>query len=460
MSPNSMQFSSQPHQAAAVALGKSAKAAVAHANSGSSHKARSMPSQSPTGSSKPSRSPTRSRQPTPSVTPQQTSFPDVALDVSCGGSSPDSLAFESRYTYPASQRGLSPQRQGSPYGQPMHSPRSASEQDGAAQWWLSEAKRMRDEAMKVRTDRDCFRNALDDSHTEIKMLNTQVSESMAQLRHTQLALRESKSMADAARQELEQLRHWIDEAHTESRRSAAQLQGCEWQLRETRVTLENSEQSCLDLKHDNENKYAELVSLRKKVLQFEEKGGFKRAGKKFDQLEEQLAEAHDDAKKARQELESMRHQAQKSLEAERSQKEALRRQLQKYETGEDQSDSTHNLGVPMPPEGMQQSESPAPEGDGAEESKERGSGASSQGLTVRLEGSRSEEKLPTRSPKAATSALRRTVKSLPGSPRVSIHEGAQRRNQRRLKTSDTVDFSSVDLSSVLEGLSAEGLNSS
>jgi len=171
-----------------------------------------------------------------------------------------------------------------------------------ARWWLSEAKRMREEALKMRRERDRFRVAVEDAHFECRRLTAQVQEFQSQLKHTQNALRESKTMADAARRELERLRHWINEAHGESRRLSIEVQEYECQLRETRLTLDEAERSCLELKDENESKHSELVKLKEQVSLLEDMGDIGRTRDQFVKLHHDVEDARDEARRARREL--------------------------------------------------------------------------------------------------------------------------------------------------------------
>lgn len=170
------------------------------------------------------------------------------------------------------------------------------------QWWLSEAKRMREAAVKMRRERDRFRVAVEDAHFECRRLTAQVQELQSQLKHTQLALRESKSMADAARRELERLRQWIDEAHDESRRLSMEVHEYESQLQEARLTLDEAERSCQELKDENEDKDAELFTLREEVALSESMGDPSGQRDRFKVLQLDVEEARIEAAAARREL--------------------------------------------------------------------------------------------------------------------------------------------------------------
>jgi len=192
----------------------------------------------------------------------------------------------------------------------------------ATQWWLSEAKRMREAAVKMRRERDRFRVAVEDAHFECRRLAAQVQELQTQLRHTQIALRESKTMADAARRELERLRHWIEEAHDESRRLSVDVQEYEWQLHETRITLDDAERSCQELKNENEDKDSELVALQEELrLTSAGESGAQRDKTKTQRLE--IEEARAELQDVRKDLKA----TSRDLKDERISSNSLREQL-------------------------------------------------------------------------------------------------------------------------------------
>jgi len=137
-------------------------------------------------------------------------------------------------------------------------------------WWQSEAKRMREEALKMRTERDRFRAAVEDAHFECRRLAAQVQEFQSSLRTTQVALKEANAVADAARSELERLRLWVEEAHTETKRMSVEVQEYEVQLRQTKATLEEAERSCQEMKIDNDEMSTENTKLQRRIKQLEE----------------------------------------------------------------------------------------------------------------------------------------------------------------------------------------------
>merc|ERR1719235_1618061 len=147
----------------------------------------------------------------------------------------------------------------------------------------------------MRQERDRFRIAVEDAHFECRRLAAQVQELQTQLRHTQGALRDSKSMADAARRELERLRHWIDEAHAESRRLSLEVQEYEWQLKETRLTLDEAERSCQELKTENESKHLEVTELKAQVQVLEDLQHSGTRQKRYEQLQRDMEEARQEA---------------------------------------------------------------------------------------------------------------------------------------------------------------------
>lgn len=129
---------------------------------------------------------------------------------------------------------------------------------------------MREEALKMRTERDRFRAAVEDAHFECRRLAAQVQEFQSSLRTTQVALKEANGVADAARKELERLRLWVEEAHAETKRMSSEVQEYELQLRQTRATLEEAERSCQVFKDDNDEKHTENAKLLMRVKELEE----------------------------------------------------------------------------------------------------------------------------------------------------------------------------------------------
>lgn len=137
----------------------------------------------------------------------------------------------------------------------------------AASWWLTEVKRMRDEALKMRAERDRFREAVEDAHAECRRLTRHSMELQTQLKQTQTNLRASAKQVAGAGQELERLRKWIEETHAESGRLSVEVTEYDWKLRETSRTLDAAERSCRDLKAEIEIKDSELVLLRSQVFE-------------------------------------------------------------------------------------------------------------------------------------------------------------------------------------------------
>merc|ERR1712046_12267 len=162
----------------------------------------------------------------------------------------------------------------------------------------SEARRMRDEALRMRTERDRFRAAVEEAHLECRRLNMQNTELHQQLKHTQHALRDSKSMADAARRELEKLRQWIGEAQSESRRLSIEVQESDWKLTEVRNMLEASEQSCQQLKAMNEDLANEHSTMKDKVVMLESLGDLKAQSARFEKVQQEKLQAREEAKQS------------------------------------------------------------------------------------------------------------------------------------------------------------------
>jgi len=179
----------------------------------------------------------------------------------------------------------------------------------------------------MRKERDRFRLAVEDAHLECRRLAAQVQEFQSHLRHTQSALRDSKSMADAARHELERLRHWIDEAHAESRRLSTEVQDYEQDLKETRQTLEGAERSCFELKSENESKHAEIIELKQKVDLLQNLGDAEARRSRFNKLQHDVEEARHEAQAAQRQL----YATLRELEEEKARTARLDEQLSKLQ---------------------------------------------------------------------------------------------------------------------------------
>lgn len=267
----------------------------------------------------------------PRISPSQNGFKQ-GLDSDNTMADLDGNLSVTRRQNPRSARSPSPGSDAFPLHSPDLQHQDYQKSSAAAQWWLSEAKRMREEALKMRKERDRFRLAVEDAHFECRRLSAQVYEFQAQLRQTQQALRESKSMADAARRELERLRHWIEDAHAESRRLNTEVQEYEWQLRETKVTLDEAERSCQELKVENEEKQLEIVQLK----------GDRQGGKTTQQA---VVEAQEEAQILRIELDASKGEIEEwrqNFEDARKQSERLDSELKRLKADVTKKDQEGN----------------------------------------------------------------------------------------------------------------------
>jgi len=149
----------------------------------------------------------------------------------------------------------------------------------AARWWLSEAKRIRAEAQKLRQERDAFRTILEDErgqfqeafqalHTEQKRLLSQNQAMGSNLNRSQLALQKSKAMASGARRELDQLHARIAETSENTMRLSAEGEEYAWQQQEMQLTIDAAEETAQDLKLSNETLQWQIKELREQMASY------------------------------------------------------------------------------------------------------------------------------------------------------------------------------------------------